>query len=69
MTSDATPPDDDNAQLVEYLKQRGHSDEEVAKILARIAEYDKDTVRQSVFDSIDQGQFDLDAIIKEALEK
>ena len=56
-------------QLVEYLKQRGHSQGDVDKILKRLADHDEETFRHSVFDSIESGSFNLEAIIKEALEE
>ena len=60
---------DNEQQLVDYLKQRGHSQADIDKILKRLADHDEQTFRQSVFDSIEGGSFDLEAIIKEALEE
>ena len=55
------------ARLTEMLKQMGHSDEEIAKILARVAQYDEETSRDSVMDSLGTGTLNLDALIQEAL--
>ena len=43
------------------------SPEEIAKILAKVEQYDAETVSGSIFDSIDSGDFDIAAIIDEAL--
>ena len=56
-------------QLVEYLKQRGHSQADIEKIVKRLADHDQEMFRQSVFDSIESGSFNLEAIIKEALDE
>jgi type 1 glutamine amidotransferase len=59
--------DQRQAELVAWLTHRGHSPEEIAKILQRVAEYDAQTVSESIFDSIDKGDFNLAALIEEAL--
>jgi len=55
------------AELIDWLRQRGHTPGEIDKILAKIAEYDEKTIRESIFDSIDDGTFDMASLIKEAL--
>jgi hypothetical protein len=55
-------------ELVEWLREQGHNSDEIEKILAKVAEYDAQTLHESVFDSISRGDFDLSAIIKEALD-
>jgi hypothetical protein len=54
-------------ELVEWLCKQGHSSDQIEKILAKVAEYDAQTLHESVFDSISRGQFDLSSIIEEAL--
>ncbi len=54
-------------ELVEWLREQGHNPNEIEKILAKVAEYDAQTLHESVFDSINRGHFDLSTIIKEAL--
>ena len=54
-------------ELVAWLKEAGHSDVEVEKILAKLSEYDAQTMHESVFDSINSGKFDIASIIAEAL--
>jgi hypothetical protein len=56
-----------HVELVAWLTERGHSPEEIGKILAKVDEYDAGTISESIFDSIDRGDFDISAIIKEAL--
>lgn len=58
----------DDQIIIDFLKQRGHSDEEVQKVLKRLEQYDDATMRQSVFDSIAGGGFDIDQIIDDALK-
>jgi hypothetical protein len=55
------------AELVEYLRTEGHTDQEIDKILVRVRQYEFETQHDSVMDSIGAGTFDLAAIIKEAL--
>jgi hypothetical protein len=64
MTHDADPK---QAELIGWLSERGHSPEEIAKILAKVAEYDAQTVNESVFNSIARGDFDIGRLIEEAL--
>ena len=54
-------------ELVQWLQEQGHHQPEIDKILAKVAEYDALTLHESVFDSIDKGQFNISSIIKEAL--
>ncbi len=54
--------------LIAFLRQRGHSEEEIDTIVKKLAEHDSAEQRASIFDSIDGGSFDLDKIIKEALD-
>lgn len=60
--------DSDDKVLTEFLQQRGHSPDEIEKIVKRLADHDASEMRQSVFDSIAGGSFNLDDIIKQALE-
>lgn len=59
--------DQRHAQLVVWLQDQGHTSQEIERILAKVEEYDRRTVHESVFDSIDSGDFDLSKIIEEAL--
>ena len=57
------------AELVAWLQSQGHTPDEVEKVLRKVAEYDEQTLHESVFDSIDSGALDLAAIIKDALDQ
>ena len=56
-----------HAELISWLKGAGHSESEIEKILAKLAEYDAQTMHESVFDSIETGKFDIASLIQEAL--
>ena len=62
--SDSDPRHD---ELVEWLRSQGHSDVAIRRILAKVAEYDSQTAHESLFDSIDNGSFDIASIIDDAL--
>ncbi|MCC9606660.1 hypothetical protein LOC68_16750 [Blastopirellula sp. JC732] len=54
-------------ELTDYLRGRGHSDEEIVLILAELHKKDEGVMIDSVMDSIDLGDFDIEEIIKAAL--
>jgi hypothetical protein len=56
-----------NRAIVEFLTNRGYSQADIEKILAKLASYDEKTVNDAVFDSIGHGTFTLDEIIRQAL--
>ena len=56
-------------ELIKMLEGRGHSPEEIEKILNKIKKYDEETQFDSVMDSIGAGRLSLNALIKEALEE
>lgn len=55
----------DDALLIQHLAGLGHSWTEIEQVLAKLAEYDKRSVHESVFDSIERGTFNLNQIIAE----
>ena len=59
--------DDDYIQLGDFLRERGHTEIEVEKIIAHVRKYEADTQLYSVMDSIADGHLNLGAIIGEAL--
>jgi hypothetical protein len=59
--------DEWHVQLIEHLRGQGHTDEQIAKVFALVKKYDVETTHDSVMDAIDSGQFDLAALIDEAL--
>ena len=57
------------SQLTKLLRNKGHSEVEIARILDRVRRYDKEMEVDSVMDSIAAGRMDLMAIIDEALKE
>ena len=55
--------------IADFLRARGHTDAEVKKILAHVKQYDIQTQHDSAMDSLADGRFSLDDIIKQALAK
>lgn len=54
-------------EIEKWLTERGHSSDEIEKILARLDRWDAEAKRDSVFDAMETGELDMDALIKEAL--
>ncbi len=59
-----TPNTDDDGLLIHLLTQEGHSWPEIQSVLQELREHDNQTMRESVFNSIESGTFDLSAIIE-----
>ncbi len=57
----------DRPELREWLADKGYPPAAVAKILERLDQYDSRVNRESVFDAMERGELDMDALIKEAL--
>ena len=55
----------DDAVLIDFLRQESCSWHEIEIVLRRLREYDNRTMRESVFDSIASGTFSLKKIIEE----
>jgi len=55
-------------ELVQWLQEQKYSAIEIEKILAKVAEYDSQTLHESIFDSIEGGDFSIETIVKEALK-
>lgn len=56
-----------HAELTAWLHEQGHTDDEIAKILAQVDRFDAELINESIFDSIARGDFDLADFIKQAL--
>jgi hypothetical protein len=54
-------------ELAALLRENGHSDEELAKIMQRVRRYESEMQLDSVMASIGDGSLDLAAIVREAL--
>ena len=53
--------------IAKWLKDKGYSEEESQKILAKLAEHDHQTLSDAVFDSIGNSGQSLDQIISDML--
>ncbi len=60
---------DEYNEVTELLKEMGHSDFEIQKIMARLRRFEKEMQLDSIMDSIGQDGFDLDALIQEAIQE
>jgi hypothetical protein len=60
--------DTQHAQLIAWLEDQGHTPAEIEKILAKVAEYDAQTLHESIFDSISSGTIDIAKLVREALD-
>ncbi|MGD9724579.1 MAG: hypothetical protein AB7O59_04060 [Pirellulales bacterium] len=54
-------------EIEQWLSEHGYPPEAVEKILERLDQYDSRVNRESVFDAMAKGEFDMDALIKDAL--
>ena len=55
------------AEVIEWLKERGHAQPEIERILERIRRYERETQTDSLMESYGKGGMTLSAIIAEAL--
>ncbi|MEM6472965.1 MAG: hypothetical protein AAF802_25620 [Planctomycetota bacterium] len=55
----------DNAHLIKHLEEQGLHDSEITRVLRKLEQLDRQTIRESVFDSIERGTFNLQAIVDE----
>ncbi|MHC2068717.1 hypothetical protein ACYFX5_14720 [Bremerella sp. T1] len=56
-------------ELRDYLRGENYSDIEIDHIIAQVEEYDAGTRVDSIMDSINSGDLDIQAVIDEALKK
>lgn len=61
--------DAQHAELIAWLEEQGHTPAEIEKVMAKVAEYDAHTVRESIFDSINSGTIDIAEFVREALKE
>lgn len=59
----------DDETLVAYLHGQGCNEEDVRRVLEKLQRHDQETFRDSVFDSIERGSFDLQSIIEESKDE
>lgn len=61
--------DAQHAELIAWLEEQGRTPAEIEKVMAKVAEYDAQTVRESIFDSINSGAIDIAEFVREALKE
>jgi hypothetical protein len=54
-------------EIEQWLAERGYPPAAIAKILERLDHFDTKINRESVFDAMETGELDMDALIKDAL--
>ncbi|REJ68894.1 MAG: hypothetical protein DWQ31_06820 [Planctomycetota bacterium] len=59
--------DDQYGPLIEWLRAKAHTDEEIEKILSKVRDYESRTQMDSVMDAIGDGSLDIEALVKDAL--
>jgi len=57
----------DRPEIEEWLAERGYPPAAIQKILERLDHFDSRINRESVFDAMETGELDMDALIKDAL--
>jgi hypothetical protein len=58
-----------NAMISQWLNDKGYSEAEVQKVLAKLEQHDHETLSDAVFDSIGGSGESLDDLIREALKE
>lgn len=56
-------------EISHWLSDKGYTEVQIEKILRQLDRYDEQVKRESFFDDLASGDFDMAAIIKEALEE
>jgi hypothetical protein len=56
-------------EIRQWLADRGYPPAAIDKILERLDQYDSRINRESVFDAMEAGEIDMDALIKDALKE
>ncbi len=56
-------------EITQWLADRGYPPAAIAKILERLDQFDSRVNRDSVFDAMETGELDMDALIKDALKE
>ena len=57
----------DRPEIQQWLAERRYPPAAIEKILERLDRFDSKINRDSVFDAMETGELDMDALIKEAL--
>jgi hypothetical protein len=59
---------DTRASVADWLRGQGYAEEEIQKILTKLADYDHETLSDAVFDSIGSNAPTIDQIIRDVLK-
>jgi hypothetical protein len=59
----------DRPEIEQWLAERGYPPAAITKILQRLDRFDSKINRESVFDAMETGELDMDALIKDALKE
>ena len=59
---------DTRASIADWLRGQGYAEEEIQRILTKLADYDHESLSDAVFDSIGNNGKTLDQIIKGVLK-
>jgi len=59
---------DTRASIADWLRGQGYAEEEIQKVLAKLADYDHETLSDAVFDSIGNDGKTLDQIVRDVLK-
>jgi len=62
------PQPDTRASIADWLRGQGYAEEEIQKILTKLADYDHESLSDAVFDSIGNNGKTLDQIIRDVLK-
>ena len=57
-----------HAELEKWLKDRGHDPEEIARILEKVRQYEKQMQHDSLMNSIGAEHLDFNELIRQALK-
>jgi hypothetical protein len=57
----------EHPEIEQWLTERGYPPEAIRKILERLDQFDAKINRESLFDAMETGELDMDALIKDAL--
>ena len=62
------PQTDTRASIADWLRGQDYAEEEIQRILTKLADYDHETLSDAVFDSIGNNGKTLDQIIRDVLK-
>lgn len=60
-------PEEPFPEVVEWLREQGYQDKQIARIVTQLHERDVDIMVEVIMESIESGELDLDEMAREAL--